>query len=215
MVKGITTQDMSRIMAVVCDRIIESKDYLCELDGAIGDGDHGIAMAKAFQAIKNWLNETDASTKEPSELLQGMGMVIISNIGGAMGPLFGGAFLRASSAVKGIPTLSLAHAADILVAAEEAVSERGKVSPGDKTMLDSLHCAAKELTAAVDEGVTPSEAGRRLVNATKKGMESTKDMVAKRGRSSRLGERTLGHQDAGATSVYIIIKSIVEELQRI
>lgn len=215
MTAQLTSGQLIQVLNAVADKVIASKDYLCELDGAIGDGDHGIGMARAFQSIKDKLQGIDPQTAEPSDVLKTAGMTIISEIGGAMGPLFGGAFLRAGTAVAGKKGLDINDALTILQAAEAAVRERGKVEVGDKTMLDTLYPAKEALAEALAAGFDPAAAGEQSIAAAKKGMEATKDMLSRRGRSSRLGERTLGHQDAGATSVYLILEAAYQEIKKI
>lgn len=197
-----------RVLRAICEEVERNKDYLCELDAALGDGDHGISMAKSFHAVALRL---DGLGNAPlSEVLQAVGMTLISEVGGAMGPLFGTAFLRAGKVAAGKESLTSSDLAQMLRAAEEGIVQRGKAQPGDKTMLDALHPAVEAAQRAAAEGATTRDVLRAAAAASAQGVAATKEMVAKVGRASRLGERTLGHQDAGATSVSIILRVAAE-----
>jgi phosphoenolpyruvate---glycerone phosphotransferase subunit DhaL len=199
------------VLGAVCDRIEREKDYLCELDAALGDGDHGVSMSKSFHAVKAMLDgmtETDLGA-----VLNAVGMTLISEVGGAMGPLFGTAFLRAGKVVAGKDEVSPSDLALMLAAAEAGIVQRGKAKPGDKTMLDAIHPAAEVARLATAEGASLIEVLEAAATAAADGVEATKAMIARVGRASRLGERTIGHQDAGATSVAIILRTAADAAQ--
>jgi phosphoenolpyruvate---glycerone phosphotransferase subunit DhaL len=198
------------VLSAICDEIERSKDYLCELDAALGDGDHGVSMAKSFHAVKAKL--PDLVNEDVGAILSNTGMTLISEVGGAMGPLFGTAFLRAGKVVAGKQTVSAADIAAMISAAEAGIVQRGKAQLGDKTMLDAVHPAAEAAQQAVAEGAGSAEVLAAAAEAAQAGAVATKTLVAKIGRASRLGERTLGHQDAGATSVAIILRVAADAL---
>lgn len=198
------------VLSAICDKIERSKEYLCELDAALGDGDHGVSMAKSFHAVKAKL--PDLVNEDVSTILSNVGMTLISEVGGAMGPLFGTAFLRAGKVVAGKSTVSAADMAAMISAAEAGIVQRGKAQPGDKTMLDAVHPAAEAAQQAAAAGASIAEVLAVAAEAAEAGAVATKTLVAKMGRASRLGERTLGHQDAGATSVAIILRVAADAL---
>jgi dihydroxyacetone kinase-like protein len=205
---GLDSAEAIRVLTAVCDRIEASKDYLCELDAALGDGDHGISMAKSFHAVRVKLGEVEG--QELPAVLNAVGMTLIAEVGGAMGPLFGTAFIRAGKSVAGKTELTSADLAAMLAAAEAGIVQRGKAQPGDKTMLDAVHAAVVAAEAAAASGASLFDTLRAAADGAEQGAASTRDMVAKVGRASRLGERTLGCQDAGATSTAIILRTAVE-----
>jgi dihydroxyacetone kinase-like protein len=198
------------VLSAICDEIERSKEYLCELDAALGDGDHGVSMAKSFQAVKVKL--PDLVNEDVSVILNTVGMTLISEVGGAMGPLFGTAFLRAGKVVAGKSAVSAADVAAMIAAAEAGIVQRGKAQPGDKTMLDAVHPAAEAAQQAAAAGAGSAEVLAAAAEAAEAGAIATKSLVAKVGRASRLGERTIGHQDAGATSVAIIFRVAADAL---
>jgi phosphoenolpyruvate---glycerone phosphotransferase subunit DhaL len=202
-----------KVLEAICDRVEREKDHLCEVDAALGDGDHGISMSKSFSAVRTKLREVEGS--DLSGVLSAVGMTLVSEVGGAMGPLFGTAFMRAGKAVAGKQSVSAADLAQMLAAAEAGIVQRGKAQPGDKTMLDAVHPAALAAQKAASEGADLLEALQAAAAAAAQGVEDTKAMVAKVGRASRLGERSVGHQDAGATSVSIILQQAFETLASI
>ena len=200
-----------KVLFAICERVEQQKDYLCELDAALGDGDHGISMSKSFHAVKVSLDSMQG--KDIETILKSVGMTLISEVGGAMGPLFGTAFLRAAKSMAGKESTSPADLAQMLSAAEEGIIQRGHAQPGDKTMLDALQPAAHAAQKAAEDGAGLAEVLQAAATASAQGVEATKEMVAKIGRASRLGERTLGHQDPGATSVSIILQAAAEAIQ--
>ncbi|MDR1545217.1 MAG: dihydroxyacetone kinase subunit L [Deltaproteobacteria bacterium] len=188
--------------------IIDSRDELCRLDSLIGDGDHGVGMSHGFTAAKNKLEFEEA--EEAAKLLRVFGMAIISGAGGASGPLFGGLFLEGARVLKGRPALTAAEAVQWWRAALEATKSRGGAKPGDKTMVDALHPAveAMEALAATPQGADLAAVLAAGARAARAGAEKTKEYVASQGRSRYVGERALGHQDAGATSTAIILETL-------
>ena len=206
----ISPDQMFRAFENICDTVEREKDYLSELDGAIGDGDHGVNMAKCFREVKKKLPEIQG--KDFEGIIKAVGMVVLNSVGGAMGALYGTFFLRLARASAGKTELSLGDLVQMFQAAEKGILEIGKATTGDKTLVDTLSPAVRALEKAADEHGSLEDALREFESAAKAGMESTKDMIAKMGRASRLGERTRGHQDAGATSCYLILRAMARRL---
>jgi len=210
MVTKVTSSQLLAVIEDICDTIEEQKNYLSELDGAIGDGDHGVNMAKCFREIRKRLPESQG--QDAGSILKNVGMMVLNSVGGAMGALYGTLFLRLAQQASGKTELELSDLVAMFQAAEKGVREIGKAEVGDKTMLDTLAPAVKALEQAAQAGSSLTEALADFEAAARRGMESTRDLVAKVGRASRLGERTLGHQDAGATSCYFILRAFARGL---
>ena len=202
----ISTSRMLKALEAMCDTIETEKDYLSELDGAIGDGDHGVNMAKCFREVKKKLAETTAT--DMNTLFNDVGMVVLNSVGGAMGALYGTFFLKMAQESAGKKELGLDALVRIFQTAEQGILDIGKASLGDKTLLDTLAPAVRSLEQSAKDGLSLSDAMASFEQAAQKGMQSTTDMLAKMGRASRLGERTIGHQDAGATSCYFILRAL-------
>lgn len=207
----ITPPQMYKAMVAVCNTIEEHKEYLSELDGAIGDGDHGVNMAKCFRLVKAKLDETP--DKEFETIIKNVAMVVLNSVGGAMGALYGTFFMRLGQASVGKTVLGVKNLMEMFQEAEKGILEIGQAKIGDKTLVDTLSPAVRSLEKDAQAKESLETALTNLDEAAKLGMESTKDMVAKMGRASRLGERTRGHQDAGATSCYLMIKAMVSAFQ--
>jgi dihydroxyacetone kinase-like protein len=210
MTETITTSQMLRALESMCDTIEDEKEYLSELDGAIGDGDHGVNMAKCFREVKKKLAESSA--EDVGTLFKEVGMVVLNSVGGAMGALYGTFFLKLSQESAGKAEVSLSDLVAIFQTGEQGILDIGKANLGDKTLIDTLSPAVRAIEAAEKEGKTLAGALADFEQSAKQGMESTKDMLAKMGRASRLGERTIGHQDAGATSCYFILRSLASAI---
>ena len=206
MTDTITTPQMQRALEAMCDTIENEKEYLSELDGAIGDGDHGVNMAKCFREVKKKLAESSA--EDIGTLFKDVGMVVMNSVGGAMGALYGTFFLKLSHSSAGKSEVNLNDLVAMYQTGEQGILAIGKANLGDKTLIDTLSPAVRAIEAAENECKPLAGALADFEQAAKQGMESTKDMLAKMGRASRLGERTIGHQDAGATSCYFILRSL-------
>jgi dihydroxyacetone kinase-like protein len=211
MTETISVTEILRALEAMCDIIEAEKEYLSELDGAIGDGDHGVNMAKCFREVKKKLFET--TSDDIGTLFKNVGMVVLNSVGGAMGALYGTFFLKMSQESTGKNELGLNDLVRMFQTAQQGTLNIGKARLGDKTMIDTLGPAVSALEESEKEGRSLAEALSSFEQAAKKGMESTKDMMAKMGRASRLGERTIGHQDPGATSCYFILKSFARMLK--
>ena len=192
-----------------CAKVLsENRDYLIQLDAAIGDADHGANMDRGFQAVMNKMPEM--SDKDIGTIFKTVGMTLLSTVGGAGGPLYGTFFLQAGAKTAGKMELSSEDWCDALDAAVNGVIMRGKAQLGDKTMVDALTPAVKALKQAVSEQSAFGKALRLSADAAKHGMEATTPLVARKGRASYLGERSAGHQDPGATSSYMILNTAAE-----
>ncbi|MFO7153132.1 MAG: dihydroxyacetone kinase subunit DhaL [Bacillota bacterium] len=196
------------IIKVIADKITENKEYLTQLDSAIGDADHGINMSKGFRTVVEKIS--DMSEKDCGTILKTVGMTLVSTVGGASGPLYGTAFMRAGQAVAGKHQLDFNDLISVMEAALEGIKYRGKAEKGEKTIVDALEPAVETLKLCREEGL--ETALREAVEAARRGMEYTKEIVARKGRASYLGERSLGHQDPGATSCYIILEAMATQL---
>jgi phosphoenolpyruvate---glycerone phosphotransferase subunit DhaL len=191
-------------------KIEKNKEYLTELDAAIGDADHGINMERGFKKLLIQL--PTIANKDIGSILKAVSMTLIASIGGASGPLYGTFFLRASSAVADKDELDERDMLDMLRAGLNGVIERGKTQLGDKTMLDVLYPAVMAFEKAVDERKVMRDAMAQALAAAEQAMKDTAFMQAKKGRASYLGDRSIGHQDPGATSCYLMLKCLYESL---
>jgi phosphoenolpyruvate---glycerone phosphotransferase subunit DhaL len=198
--------DVVRWIRAFAASVEANKQYLTQLDAAIGDGDHGINMSRGMTAV---LGKVDSAGGEQDigALLKTVGMTLVSTVGGAGGPLYGTLFLQMGNSVSGKSELGADDWAGALEAAIAGVEARGKAEPGDKTMIDALVPARDALKTAVMEGATFAEALERSADAAEQGMRDTIPLVARKGRASYLGERSAGHQDPGATSSHLLLKS--------
>ena len=190
--------------------IAENKEYLTELDSAIGDADHGINMNRGMQAVLAKL-EGDGQP-DAGALLKTVGMTLVSTVGGASGPLYGTLFLQMGSSAAGKPELSDEDWAAALAAGVAGVQRRGKAELGDKTMIDALVPAVQALRSSLADGSAAGEALHRSAEAAREGMIATIPLVARKGRASYLGERSADHQDPGATSSWLLLRTAAETL---
>lgn len=190
------------------DEIIANKEYLTELDSAIGDGDHGINLARGFKKLKDKLKNDNFESR--SELFKMTAMTLISNVGGASGPLYGTAFLNISKVISD-NELDLDDLVEIAEEAVAGIQKRGKAEAGEKTMLDTIIPAAESLKKSRDNKIDLKTALNNCLKSAASGMENTIEMQATKGRASYLGERSIGHQDPGATSSFLIIETLIKE----
>jgi len=190
--------------------LAENKEYLTELDSAIGDADHGINMDRGFRKVMEKL--PDSKDKDIGGILKAVGMTLISSVGGAAGPLYGTFYLQAGTAVSGKDELADEDVATMLEAGVQGILKRGRAELEDKTMYDAWSPALKALREALDGGEAIEPALNAAVNGAEEGMKATVPLVARKGRASYLGERSAGHQDPGATSTYLILKALHDAL---
>jgi len=192
----------------VAAAIEQNRDYLIQLDAAIGDADHGANMDRGFKAVLARLGSV--ADKDIGTILKTIGMTLVSTVGGAGGPLYGTFFMQAGMATAGKMELTPADWVSALEAGLQGVINRGKAQPGDKTMVDALMPALQALKEALGHGACFAEALTRSAEAAERGMRGTIPLVAKKGRASYLGERSVGHQDPGATSSFLMLKAAAE-----
>lgn len=201
---------MIRAWILRCAEVLaENRAYLSELDSPIGDADHGNNMERGFKAAVAALPESD----DIGELLKSVAMTLISKVGGAAGPLYGTWFLDGSKTLMGKTSVNADQMAGFLDAAVSGVKKRGKSDVGMKTMLDALVPASVVFRNYIEEGGTILSAIRAASKAAQKGMSATIPMQAQRGRASYLGERSIGHQDPGATSSTLILQTLAQVVE--
>lgn len=206
-------QNGAVIVERMIDTIHENRAYLSEIDGAIGDGDHGINMDKGFQLAKKQLAEQEV--RGLRDALKILGQVLVEEIGGSMGPLYGMFFKRMARALKNKESVDAEVLELMLSQAYEGIQTLGNAKVGDKTLVDALDPAVQSVQKARSEGKSFSETIDDMIRGAETGWKSTYDLVAKIGRSSRLGERSRGALDAGATSCYLLIKTMGEEMKKL
>ncbi len=188
--------------------VAENREYLTRLDSAIGDADHGTNMDRGMKAVVAKLDAQEG--EDIGALLKTVGMTLVSTVGGAGGPLYGTLFLQMGVATAGKSELEAEDWAAALDAAVKGVEMRGKAEPGDKTMIDALIPARDAFSSALVEGASFEDALTKSARAAEEGMLATIPIVAKKGRASYLGERSAGHQDPGATSSELLVKTAAE-----
>jgi phosphoenolpyruvate---glycerone phosphotransferase subunit DhaL len=186
----------------------EHRAELVRLDTAIGDGDHGTNMNRGMQKALEKLGGIEGD--DIGATLKAVGMALVSSVGGAAGPLYGTLFLQMGTSATGKSSLDTAGWGDALEAGIQGVQARGKAQPGDKTMVDALLPALEALRAAQAEGAGVAEAAARSAAAAEEGMKATIPLEARKGRASYLGPRSVGHQDPGATSTHLLLRSASE-----
>jgi phosphoenolpyruvate---glycerone phosphotransferase subunit DhaL len=200
--------------------VAENKEYLTDLDSAIGDADHGINMNRGMQAVVGKLDDSAGPAGSPAQagageadigaLLKMVGMTLVSTVGGAGGPLYGTLFLQMGTSAAGKPELSADDWLAALAAGVDGVQKRGKAERGDKTMLDALIPAVEALQGAISGGASFSDALAASTTAAETGMTATIPLVAHKGRASYLGERSADHQDPGATSSWLLVRAAAD-----
>ncbi|MCK2026671.1 MULTISPECIES: dihydroxyacetone kinase subunit DhaL [Microbacterium] len=188
------------------DAVTAQRDWLTELDSAIGDADHGANMARGFAAVGDKLAAGTPATVD--ELLKTVGMTLVSSVGGASGPLYGTFFLRMGMSAGAVSELDGPALAAALRAGLEGIVARGKPEAGDKTMYDAMAPAVDAFDAALADGSSVGDAARAAADAAAAGRDATLDLVARKGRASYLGERSAGHLDPGAASTAILFDTL-------
>ncbi|AZO09782.1 MULTISPECIES: dihydroxyacetone kinase subunit DhaL [unclassified Mesorhizobium] len=209
---AIDSTRLKMMFDTIAATIEADKDRLCQLDGVIGDADHGIAMALGFNAARDAVAALDLAASEPTALLNTAAKSFLNAVGASSGPLYATAFMRAAAAVKGKATLAEEDVIAMFTAMAQGIKDRGKAVPGEKTMVDAWQPAAEAAGAAHDAGKSLAESLAAALAAAERGAEATKEMIAAKGRSSRLGERSLGHIDPGAASAVTVIGAIRSSL---
>ena len=212
MKEAFSNNEGSKIVYDLIKVIQNNKQFLSDIDGAIGDGDHGINMNKGFTLCGEELLKNPGNLSYSFEVLS---KVLVMEIGGSMGPLYGMFFKAMADACKGKEIIDAKVFAEMLKTSEAIIREIGEAEVGDKTMLDTLVPAVKVFNNSIENGKGFEESLDTMKEAAIKGKNSTKDMIAKVGRASRLGERSRGVIDAGAASCCLILESIADTIKKI
>jgi len=211
MAENVTTAVLEEWVRRFAILVAENRDYLTELDSAIGDADHGSNMDRGMKAAVAALDETPPATA--GALFTKVGMTLVSTVGGASGPLFGTFFLRMGTSFGDSDTASPLDFAAALRAGLGGVVARGKAEPGDKTMYDALAPAVDALDSALGDQSQLATALKAARDAAAAGRDATTPMLARKGRASYLGERSVGHQDPGATTVALLLEAATRAFQ--
>ena len=225
--EAVTTAGAVAWLRAFAAEVAARRDELTELDAAIGDADHGVNMDRGMRAVVAKLPAEGAAANDEGAgaagegagealalgaLFKTAGMTLVSTVGGAAGPLYGTLFLEMGKAAADGTALSADEWAEVVGAGVAGVRMRGKAEAGDKTMVDALLPAVEALKAAAGSGASLGEALRAAADAARGGMEATVPLVARKGRASYLGERSAGHQDPGATSSWLLLRTAAETL---
>jgi dihydroxyacetone kinase-like protein len=205
---GVSKQDVLRWLEASQKVFAENRQQLTDLDSAIGDGDFGISLDRGFTAV-----QAELAAKPPADLravFQSVATILIKTMGGTAGPLLGTFFLRAGAACADKSELAPADVVALFQAGVDGIQQRGKAALGDKTMMDAWLPAVHAMRGAVDAGSSLAEILKQGAAAAEAGMQATTTMQARKGRGSYLGERSVGHQDPGATATYLLLKAAAE-----
>ena len=203
----VTKEQVVRWLEATAAVLEANKGYLTDLDSAIGDADHGTNMDRGFKKVMEKL--PTVADKDIGNILKTVGMTLISTVGGASGPLYGTFYLRGGMAADAKEELDADDLVNVLQGAVDGIIQRGRAQPGDKTMVDALLPALAALKQAVADGQELPAAVAAAVAAAEQGMKDTIPLQARKGRASYLGERSIGHQDPGATSSYLILNALL------
>lgn len=203
-----TTADVIGFVRAYAAVVAEHKHELVLLDSPIGDADHGENLDRGFRAALERLPGDDTT---PAAVLKAVAMALVAKVGGAAGPLYGTAFLRASTAVEGADELDGEQIVAALAAGQEGIVQRGRTELGDKTMLDAWAPAVEAARRAIAAGEPTAAALAAAAAAAEQGMTDTIPLVARKGRASYLGPRSAGHQDPGATSTYLLFRTLADQ----
>jgi dihydroxyacetone kinase-like protein len=206
-----TTADVVKCLRKIAETVRENKEYLTLLDSAIGDADHGINMDRGFQTVLKKLPSVE--DQDAGTILKTVGMALVSSVGGAAGPLYGTGFVQAGMALASKHELEAEDIVAAFDAALKGVMMRGKAKTGEKTMIDALDPAVSAMRQALHEGADVLGMLERATGAAEQGMKNTIPMLATKGRASYLGKRSIGHQDPGATSSYLLTRTITETIR--
>lgn len=212
----ITAREFKTYLKQVVSMVEAEKDYLCELDRKLGDGDHGVTMSIGFQAVNEKLETDLADEKDCSKISVTAGKTFLNAVGSSVGPLYATGFMRGAKQIKKKEVLNDEDLIAFWIAFANGVKERGQAEVGDKTMVDTFAPFVQVLEI---EGAENVEAKgllpifRDAVQKAEEGMKSTRDIVSKKGRSSRLGDRSVGAQDPGATSAYLLLATFLDYVE--
>jgi phosphoenolpyruvate---glycerone phosphotransferase subunit DhaL len=203
-----TNEDILHWLERTADVLHDNREYLTDLDSAIGDADHGINMERGFSAVR--VKFPSMVSMDIATQLKTVGSTLVSTVGGASGPLYGTAYLRAAGTATGKQELSSTDVVAMLEAFLGGIVARGKAQTGEKTMVDALTPAISAARQSLDQGATLAQITNRAAEAAEEGMKATIPLLATKGRASYLGERSIGHQDPGSTSSWLILRCLAE-----
>ncbi len=209
-----TAKDWKDFFKEIVSLIEEEKDYLCQLDRKLGDGDHGVTMSIGWQAINEKIDNELANEEDPAKISITVGKTFLSAVGSSVGPLYATGFMRGAKVLKNKSVAGDQDLAEYWIAFGKGIKERGQAEVGDKTMMDTLEPFFKELERKFAETNDFLSSFKAAVLEAKKGMEFTKELMSKKGRSSRLGDRSIGAQDPGATSAYLILAAFLSFVEK-
>ncbi|MBP9988545.1 MAG: dihydroxyacetone kinase subunit L [Ruminococcus sp.] len=204
------TEKVIQVIFQMSRRMNKEKEFLTDLDNAIADGDHGINMARGFAAVEAKI--ASLGDKDIGTVLKTAGMTLVSAVGGSAGPLYGTAFMKSGMAMNGKTEINISDFIECIKISIEGVMLRGKAVQGEKTMLDAMIPSLEAMEKALADGLTDKEVILYGVEAAKKGVEFTKTIAATKGRASYIGERSIGHQDPGATSFTYLLEEVANSL---
>ncbi len=204
-IMALTSVDLLHWVEALQRIYAEKRDYLIQLDSAIGDADHGINMDRGFTAVLTELGKTK-NFPDIGSFLKTVAMTLIKTVGGASGPLYGTLFLRASAICSGKMELESADVVKLFEEGLDGVVHRGNAQPLDKTMVDAWTPAVKAMKVALQNGASLEQIMKEGEAAAEEGMRNTIPLIARKGRASYLGERAIGHQDPGATSTFYMLR---------
>ena len=207
----ISTRLLIKWLRLTAEAMKENKEYLSDLDSPIGDADHGINMDRGFSKVLTRLEKL--KSKDHSTIMKDTGMTLVSSVGGAAGPLYGSFFIQAGNSLAEKKDINTEDLYECLLQGLAGVKSRGMTTIGEKTMVDAMEPAIVAMKHSLQNGKSTVEALGHAVLAAESGMLSTTAMHAKKGRTSYLGERSIGHQDPGATSTYYLFKALYEAAQ--
>lgn len=210
--KNLNTKEFIQIFFKICENIEKNKDYFSELDRAIGDGDHGVTMSIGWTAVKEKLSEFSDDITFDKICIQ-VASSFLSAVGASAGPLYATALMRGGAKLKGLKNVNSSQMAEFFEAAANGIKERGKAELGDKTMLDVWLPVSEVMKINAEQNEDIIEILLKGSLIADQAMNSTKDMLSKKGRSSKLGERSIGHIDPGAASSFVIINSIYQTIK--
>ena len=214
MKKELNTNEFIQIILSICDNVEKEKDYLSELDRATGDGDHGVTMSIGWNAVKEKITTLDDNLTFDKICIQ-IASSFLSAVGASAGPLYATALMRGGAKLKDLSVINSSHISDFFEAAANGIQDRGKANLGDKTMLDVWLPTAEKIKEASNNTEDIIKILEKGSHAANESMLSTKEMLSKKGRSSKLGERSKGHIDPGAASSALIFRTFHEAVQNL
>lgn len=206
----LTSKELKKYFNEISEMIEREKDYLCELDRKLGDGDHGVTMSIGWQAAIDKLNNELMDIEDCGKVSVTVGKTFLNAVGSSVGPLYASGLMRGAKIAKNKSVLNERDLIEYWVSFARGVKERGQAEVGDKTMVDTLEPFANTLETSFENSQDFEQAFSEAVKAAEEGMNSTKGIVAKKGRSSRLGDRSIGTLDPGATSAYLILFTFLQ-----